>query len=282
MKTLFSQLHYLFSGPRILIVSLPKAGTHLVSKIMDLTPGIRAAQVHLGHATFAHWAERNPQQPPHIPIGLDWPVYAPPVAVRRALQRIRRGSYGTIHAPYSLPLAELCASREIKAIAIIRDPRDVVVSHARYIVQTPPHFLHNFYQTLSTDEQLMTSITGLHNGHGFPQLQSIAERFAGILEWRAQDFVCFCSFEKLVGERGGGSEVEQRVEITKVLQHLELDSSPQTARAIAQNLFGGTQTFRKGQIGSWKQHFTPAHKAAFKRLMDPIPIETGYVQDSDW
>lgn len=41
-------------------------------------------------------------------------------------------------------------------------------------------------------------------------------------------------------------------------------------------------TFRKGQIGSWKTHFTDEHKRIFKAISGDLLTETGYESDANW
>jgi len=41
-------------------------------------------------------------------------------------------------------------------------------------------------------------------------------------------------------------------------------------------------TFRQGQIGSWREVFTPYHKDLFKRTMGQELILLGYEPDDQW
>jgi hypothetical protein len=41
-------------------------------------------------------------------------------------------------------------------------------------------------------------------------------------------------------------------------------------------------TFRKGQPGNWREHFTPANKALFKDVAGDLLIHLGYEQDYNW
>ena len=61
-----------------------------------------------------------------------------------------------------------------------------------------------------------------------------------------------------------------------------VDLSLQQVQEIADTLFGDTVTFRKGQIGSWRDLFTPFHKALFKEVMGEELIRLGYESDCNW
>jgi hypothetical protein len=41
-------------------------------------------------------------------------------------------------------------------------------------------------------------------------------------------------------------------------------------------------TFRKGQPGNWREHFTPANKALFKDVAGELLIQLGYERDNNW
>ena len=41
-------------------------------------------------------------------------------------------------------------------------------------------------------------------------------------------------------------------------------------------------TFRKGQPGNWRQHFSEANKALFKEQAGDLLLRLGYETDNDW
>ena len=41
-------------------------------------------------------------------------------------------------------------------------------------------------------------------------------------------------------------------------------------------------TFRKGQPGGWREHFTPANKAHFKAAAGDLLVRLGYESNDDW
>ncbi len=91
-------------------------------------------------------------------------------------------------------------------------------------------------------------------------------------------------FENLIGPKGGGSYEQQLKTIMKISQHLGIPLSLQKIQTVIADLFGGTWTFREGQIGGWKKYFTPEIKKAFKQ--DPrliqLLIDLGYENGSNW
>lgn len=41
-------------------------------------------------------------------------------------------------------------------------------------------------------------------------------------------------------------------------------------------------TFRKGQTGGWKKHFTSDQKKLFKKVAGQLLIDLGYEKDFNW
>ena len=220
-----------------LINSLPKAGTNLLKKVMGLYPGIRSSGIHVG------W---RPRREGHlltravaslgilpvdkyikqlttetsdirdvVPVGVVNPRYVPSSAIQGVLQRIGPGSFAQTHLTYSQELADLIRGDGIKMLLVLRDPRDVVVSQAYYVVRTPSYFLFEHYRVLSESERITASIVGVK---GLPggEAASIQERLSRILPWKNEAFAYTTYFEKLVGPQGGSSRKEQLRELGMV------------------------------------------------------------------
>jgi len=216
-------------------------------------------------------------------IGVDWPKPVSLSAIRRSLQRVKRGHYAHAHACFSEDLANLLAEMGMKSLFILRDPRDVVVSHANYVASKSDHFLFEFYQTLSESERIMKSIIGVdQTAPDKPMLLNIHERCQSILRWASASFSYTTYFEKLVGPPGGGSRDAQVEELNNIARHLGIRYRPHDLEQIAGQIFGGTSTFRKGIIGNWRNHLSEENKRAFKEVAGQMLIDLGYEQDCEW
>jgi hypothetical protein len=186
-----------------------------------------------------------------------------------------------MHVPFSTELASLIDQRGSKTLLVIRDLRDVVVSHARFAAENRRHYLYSYYQGISDSERISSSIAGI--GQSFDLvLLDIYQRCKSILPWAEQPFNYTCRFESLVGKQGGGTREAQIRELEQIGQHLGLRFDRRDIRAISKRLFGGTHTFRKGKIGTWRECLTPEHKRLFKELAGQILIELGYEHDLNW
>lgn len=90
-------------------------------------------------------------------------------------------------------------------------------------------------------------------------------------------------FEDLIGHDGGGNKKSQLQTAASVIRHLGLDLPQYRIEEIARKTFStGSKTFRKGQIGDWRNHFNEDLKRCCKESLGPILIELGYERDDDW
>ena len=100
--------------------------------------------------------------------------------------------------------------------------------------------------------------------------------------WIKEKKIYTVRFEHLVGPQGGGSRIKQINEIICIAKHIGVKITIKMAKKIAINLFGNSATFRKGQIGSWKQYFNKAHIEQFKKECGKLLIDLGYEKDFNW
>lgn len=267
-----------FSTPPFLVNSMPKAGTHLLMKAVGMFPGIRRTKGQVMKRLAERYKGPDDAQLHSILLGVGWPRPVALPDVRHALQRIKRGHYAEVHMRFSAELGDLLTELGMKTLLILRDPRDVVVSHVNYVSNNPRHFLYDVYQPLSDSERIMTSITGIEQTvPGGPMLLNIDERYQSLMPWLTQSLNYTTHFEKLVGPQGGGSRKEQIKELENVVQHLGIRHDPGDVEGVADGLFGGTTTFRKGSIGNWRNHFSAEHKRVFEELAGQLLIDLGYV-----
>jgi hypothetical protein len=192
----------------------------------------------------------------------------------------------TAHARFHPVLSELLDELRFKPILLLRDPRDIVVSHAFYMVQNTLHKHHGYYTgTLKSDEErLMASILG-HGGEEDAEnpLPSIGQIIGRYLPWLKDPSTLVVRFEDLIGAQGGGDDEKQLAEIERIGRFVERPLSQDQARQIARKMYGkGSLTFRKGRVGDWQNHFTEAHKRAFAEVAGDLLAELGYESDMDW
>jgi len=263
--------------PILFANSFPKSGTHLLTQVLLGFPAIGPAVDSGLPAIVTFRADTGHQRPLEV--------------ILRDLQRLLPGdvAYGHLHAIPELtrfltqdeatPDASLSASLRMASYFILRDPRDVAISHVYYITEMEPGHIHHRYYTqeLKTfDERLRTSILGLSDL--FPDIR---QRFEPFLGWIQQPRILTLRFEDFITRR------EQ--ELGRVLDHALAAGFPLAkSRSEALNLLerginpSRSPTFRSGKIGAWKDQFSPENKRLFKEVAGDLLIQLGYETDNSW
>ena len=300
-------IHNRTQVPAFLLNSMPKAGTNLLAKAMENFPGIfwkrgyfdrtkflrswvtlfvnknARRKTHIGYTSAGFLGQTSIIEDRSITIGIDRSKLIPIEDMKNLFIGMASGSFISGHIPYTLDMANLLEALGDRSILILRDPRDVVISHANYVSSKHDHFLYDDYQKLSKSDQIMQSIIGIESDQQkTPKFLNIHDRYRNILPWCSLKINYTTFFEKLVGPKGKGSSHDQIQELENISNHLSINYSRKDIVRIASRLHGGTATFRKGTIGNWQNRFTDEHKQVFKELTGDLLVELDYESDNDW
>lgn len=194
---------------------------------------------------------------------------------------------------------------------IYRDPRDQLISFIFWLNRFNKDKIHNnfsleeildfeknldinlsydAYKHLNFDELILQlilggsayyDVTGIYKPNY--KTHGITDFYKSYWGWLSHfpDFVLI-KFEDLIGSKGGGSDETQINTVKKIANNLGKKLTDNEIKIIADNLFGATWTFREGQIGCWKKYFKPIHKDCFKIVAGQLLIELGYEKDLNW
>ncbi|MBI4467141.1 MAG: sulfotransferase domain-containing protein [Acidobacteria bacterium] len=274
--------------PPLVVNGFPKGGTHLLVRCVTVLGGqqrfdfflYRKMERQLGLAPVSEGGDG-------IPLGIGEPTLVAAEEVERRLGSLVRGEFAAGHIPYSEALARVLERHGLRMLLILRDPRDVCVSLVHHIKSRPENRLHDYFtRTLKSDEErLLATIVGVEAAktRDGVRLGDIGERLDSATPWMKLPFCSATRFERLVGPEGGGSAEAQQAEIRRIAGHLGLSLSVQQIESVAGKLFGqGSVTFRRGEIGGWRESFTAEHKAAFKRVAGKQLAALGYEGDLSW
>ncbi|NIQ13648.1 MAG: hypothetical protein GTO02_04335, partial [Candidatus Dadabacteria bacterium] len=183
-------------NPRILANSMPKAGTHLLTRFISFLPGMKGTS----------FIDIGPN------LGIEEFTEKERARAEKFLRKIKNGFYGKSHCFYFDELVELLERYTIKCITIIRDPRDVCVSDYHYILKNKSHRLHQVYrQMASNDERCMASIVGLSSEYlnGEPPSLDIGTHYKNYIGWQGYSNGLVIKYEDLIGSKGCGSDDKQ-------------------------------------------------------------------------
>ncbi|MBI2956098.1 MAG: sulfotransferase domain-containing protein [Acidobacteria bacterium] len=278
--------------PPLVVNGFPKGGTHLLVRCVSLLGGEQRHDFFLARQVDRwRWLlgldSPTVEEADAVPLGIGEPTWLPVREVERRLARLRPGEFVAGHIPYSEAFAELVNRLGLRTLLILRDPRDALVSLVDHITSRSDHRLHEYFtQTLHTpEERLLASIRGVsvRRGGKTVSLRDIGERLKSVQPWTKLAMNYTARFERLVGPAGGGSAEEQEEEVRHVAAHVGLSLTPEQVRQVASQVFWEESlTFRRGQLGSWRDHFNDEHRAAFKALAGQQLIELGYETSVDW
>ena len=284
----------LSSAPVLFANSFPKSGTHLLTQIMD-------GFTRLGPAV-------NSGLPAIVTFEGDTGRQRPVDEIRRDLQRLLPGdiAYGHLHA---LPeIVQALCRPGMAAYFILRDPRDVVVSHVHYVTEMAGGHIHHTYyqQKLHTfDERLHASIAGvsieelasasglagdapsdrtptrLHGSQISEPLPDIQARFAPYTDWLKHSEILALRYEDLL--------IDRRAALERILEHavqrgFHLSGERSNAlQMLAENIDPQrSPTFRSGKIGGWRAAFNEQHKRLFKDISGDLLVQLGYERNNNW
>jgi hypothetical protein len=254
--------------PVLFANSFPKSGTHLLTQVLAgftrLGPAVNSGLPAVVTYEGSSGRERTPAE------------------ILADLARLQPGdiAYGHLHAQSET--IKFLTQPGFTTYFILRDPRDVAVSHVHYVTEMEPgHILHAYYtqEMHSFEERLRTSILGLpENSFSFPD---IYQRFEPFLGWLEQPQILTLQYEELILERSRGLE--------RILEHtvqggFPLTISRQDALQILQDSIDPQRspTFRSGKVGGWQKHFSLENRRLFKEVSGDLLLRLGYENDHDW
>jgi len=289
---------------KVMSISIPKSGTHLLLKCLTLFND-KKLSYNYNYSTkpspqdLVKIRESNKHKPPLHYTGLfDISKMGPlPEGVIHRIENLHTKKLFWTHWFYTHEFENYLHNHTYANFLIIRDPRDMVVSFAQMIQKRPENHpdLHINQQEISLENIITDLITGnkqyyvpwgVEIQQTYPMLWDLGlyNFYQRYIPWAQAKNFLVVRFEELVGHHGGGSSEKQIQTIKKIGAHLGIVTTEQVTNDIIQKLFGGTSTFREGQIGSWKNSFTPTIKEIFKqdaRLLQLL-IDLGYEQDTNW
>jgi sulfotransferase 6B1 len=254
------------SLPAVLGNAMPKSGSHLIIQVLQGLTGL---------GPFV-----NGGFPP-VNRGED-NSKLPDKAILANIQHMQPGdiAYGYIKAQEPFISALTAPGRA--SVFVYRDPRDMIVSHVFYATQMHKgHQMHRYYtETLHTmEERINAAIQGVDEDGS--ELSDIRTKYLAYMGWREQAQVLCMRFEDLI--------LEREAALGRILDYLEgRGFTPQVSRSEAVAILSEaikpkkSGTYRKGQPGNWREHFTPANKALFKEQTGDLLVSLGYEQDDSW
>lgn len=285
--------------PKILVNSMPKSGTNLLSRVVELLGYYKFSSnrgiaqkilvklgiglpLNLSYGSIDICCKRSRLFWPvffgcKIPIDVTSPIYVPKKIVARWLKAIPYGHFFECHVPYSKDFAQLIKQFDFKHLLIIRDPRDVLVSFIHYVLKQDGHYLRTDFLNLDKNDRVILSIKGGYAPLCKVNVMGILEAFRLIMKWKQSSNVLMVRFEDLIGIKGGGTIDAQYNCIKEICKYLQIDADDRFITQICENAFNTkSHTFRKGQIGAWRNELTHEQLKVFQENVGTLLNDLGY------
>lgn len=240
-----------FYGPKVVINSIPKAGTNLLEAAIANFPLMRRKIVR----TQMAWSGVTDGN-----VG--------------SLRSLRPGQFMAAHFAHFERLEEELLKNQVKTLFLIRDPRDILVSFYKYVTEIDQtHQLHEFFSSLADDHARLNAAID-----GYPDLfPPFCDVMQAYLPWAKSSNCHVVRFEELIGKHGGGSVTSQQESIRRIAAFLEIEiTDAKLARVCEATYSPNAATFRTGQIGGWRNVFRDDSLEKFNLSCGAIASKYGY------
>ncbi len=206
---------------RVIICSMPKAGTYLYAKLLELL-GVEFVRLHLWLTGFSDYrfASIKEGRERYKEFNIEMPL-------SKTLELIHPGQFAVSHLECSSLTRELL--RDFKKIFVYRNFRDSLISHMRFMVDTgrDKEGTAPFRHLPDGPDKLLKYIE-VYSGHFIKESK-------GVLGWIDQDDILKLSFEDIYGDNG---EERQYKVIRDICKFLDLPPEKRNYREILIQLIG--------------------------------------------
>ena len=283
---------------RVLVNSLPKSGTHLLAKAIqifgyheyftsdnyvDNTPKFLGSY-EIRRVLKKQKSIDSQQAEELLNIGIVFPNSIPKSKLEYWLKCLPKSQYINGHIPYNSEFSKIIADLNYHHVCIIRDPRAVTVSRMKFILNSesakdilPQGIpLKADLEPMSTIERLNFILEGGYAEKADLKIYSFAHIYRSILAWAKDPNCLLVRFEDLIGEQGGGDNQKQTETLRNLANHLNIPWDEEIARQTKNVYDPKTRTFRVGNINSWKTALEPEALAILTEYCEPLCREAGY------
>ena len=246
-----------FNGPKVFVNSIPKSGTNVVDNLFSNIPNLRFNN------------KRTIRKLPHNTN-----------SVFTEVRKIKHGQYALAHLEYDLELSRYIEENNFKMILVVRDPRQVLVSHYKYVTEIDTnHITYKYFNSLLNDAERISAIINGVDG----VVEPLSQVFKKYSLWKNNSNCLIVRFEDIIGSKGGGEDSSQHKTITSILNHLDIKVSYIEFEYICDNIYNSNSpTFRKGKLDGWKNELSTDHLKSIKNDLGDWLIEFGYEDDLNW
>lgn len=255
----------------VVVNSIPKAGTNLLLNVVLSIPGMKLKDSISRGVNYWGFEAFGESKEAYISL-FDEKIYD-----------LSGGMVYFGHNPYLPELARFLHRWRVKHILIIRDPRDYVISLARYISDpSVKHIRAHLFSGISGSEKILRAILGIGEGRykfdiSYNSIPNVVATYRAYEGWLSDKNTLCVRYEDFVDENGISKNVHGTIE--KILRYLEVEFDDDLVNYIISEGMRPekSHTFRVGRSGQWKKILTREHLRAFRKIGgDEILRKYGY------
>lgn len=250
---------------KALVTTLPKSGTHLLVELLHEL-GLKRHYFTNPDALGAGLLNRDRKV-----------VTASAEEILNTIEQMPDNSFVCQHLPHATLLMHALAERDVRVVALVRCPYDVIVSHAHHLLQRPQPETPTGLSLHAMQHWICSG------GNEGAATATLAKRSFGIMHgWVDDPRVLTLHFEDIVGPRGSGRFSSQLAAGLKLREHLGLDTDAAAlGRALVNSYKPEIALFRRGQIGSWKDEMAPNTAEQVRLSYGKVLAKWGYSLDGE-
>jgi len=186
-----------------------------------------------------------------------------------------------------------------RCLAMHRDPRDALISHIFYMRNYPKNptgdnTLRDFFRVgpefddISFEEQLNALIVG--NKYSDSYIKFYKER----INWALSGFALPVKYEDLLGFKGGGSDKTQKLLVSKIAKHLNLNLTMDQLQMVLDHMYEEQgdrgdpeyivegKAYKRSVTGNWKVFLNSKQKTLIKKMIGQELIQLKYEKNNNW
>lgn len=238
---------------RLINIAIPKSGSGMLAQAID------GRHANIGPGMYQEDERKVPPDRPTLKI------------MREFTEPFARS-----HQPYCEEYEEYYRQRGDKIIFLHRDLRDIMVSHMMYLHKWSGH--RSYFNFITGDGRLLEEV----DDKLMALIKNADWLYGRYIGWRTVDFVLQLKYEDLVQRDRASHFMEKKIEgFQMIIDYLgdyagtlQCNTPEQMIKRINPS---GCNTFRKGIIGDWKNHFKERHIKAFEDHCQGLMQDFGYL-----
>lgn len=262
MSVAFDRSAWQVDHDLFVIHAIPKCGTHYIQRTIHLMTNQTIINRNINQAKLAEACASN--------------------QILRSFQ------------PYHSDLTKILKETHHKAIAMVRDPRDALISHVFYMRDFPKNpngdnTKRDFFTVgadfdeLSLEQQITSLIVG--DEHAQSYIDFYKERTG----WALNSKILTIKYEDLLGTAGGGDDAIKRAKVIELAHFIHLDLTNEQLENVLDKMYvdygdinADGKVFERSTTGNWRTFLTPKQKSLIKKRIGKELIRLGYAEDNNW